>query len=207
MIFEQFIACIKDNIESRFIIEDQNAIRNEMLILAEENIIDKQIVRFYRQQSTDLSFHFMKTLLIVNISQSNLKDVLQWVAICKELLLDPETADIYLFIMWKEDITPSIEECLRIEASEDFCRKFVIRPNETKESFVERTFITKVDTPTPLDLGQDPLIAAFSVLEQEFSWFNDDEKIKWREAFSSGTSSFDLFNILINKQSESNEAS
>jgi hypothetical protein len=58
-----------------------------------------------------------------------------------------------------------------------------------------------------LDLGQDPLISAFSVLEQEFTWFNDEEKIKWREVFSSGTSGFDLFNTLINNQSESNEAS
>jgi len=207
MTFEEFVAHINKSIEARFIVEDQSDIRTEIFILAPENIIDKQVLRFCRQQPADLLPHYMKTLLMVNISQNNLKDVLQWVALSKEVLLDPETADIYLFIMWKGEITPSIEECLRIEANEDFCRKFVLRPNETNQSFVERTFITKVDAPSPLDLGQDPLIASFSVLEQEFTWFNNDEKIKWREAFSSGASSFDLFNTLINNKSESNEAS
>jgi hypothetical protein len=206
MTFDQFVFYINHQIESRFSIKSQGTIENEMIELASENLQDKKLLRFFRPLGT--SEPRLKTLLVVGINSHNyLKDVLQWAALCKELLLDPETADIYLAIMWTEETQPSIEECLRIEASEDFCRKFVLRPNETKESFVERTFITKVDAPIPLDLGQDPLISAFSVLEQEFTWFNDEEKIKWREVFSSGTSGFDLFNTLINNQSESNEAS
>ena len=206
MTFDQFILYINHQIEARFSIKSQGTIENEMIEVASENLQNKKLLRFFRPQET--SEPRLKTLLVVGInSHDYLKDVLQWAALCKELLLDPETADIYLAIMWTEETQPSIEECLRIEASEDFCRKFVLRPNETKELFVERTFIAKVDAPTPLDLGQDPLISAFSVLEQEFAWFNDEEKVKWREAFSSGTSSFDLFNTLINNKSESNEAS
>ncbi|WP_348825052.1 ABC-three component system middle component 1 [Flavobacterium aestuarii] len=206
MTFDQLVLYIIHQIEARFSIKSQGPIENEMIEIASENLQNKKLLRFFRPLET--LEPSLKTLLIVGINSDNqLKDVLQWAALCKELLLDPETADIYLAIMWTGETQPSLEECLRIEASEDFCRKFVLRPNETKESFVERTFITKVDVPTPLDLGQDPLISAFSVLEQEFSWFNDDEKVKWREAFSSGTSSFDLFNTLINNKSESNEAS
>ena len=206
MTFDQFVFYINHQIEARFSIKSQGRIENEMIEVASENLQNRRLLRFFRPLET--SEPRFKTLLVVGISSHNyLKDVLQWAALCKELLLDPETADIYLAIMWTKETQPSIEECLRIEASEDFCRKFVLRPNETKESFVERTFITKVDAPTPLDLGQDPLISAFSVLEQEFAWFNDEEKVKWREAFSSGTSSFELFNTLINNQSESNEAS
>jgi hypothetical protein len=206
MTFDQLVLYIIHQIEARFSIKSQGPIENEMIEIASENLQNKKLLRFFRPLET--LEPRLKTLLIVGINSDNhLKDVLQWAALCKELLLDPETADIYLAIMWTGETQPSLEECLRIEASEDFCRKFVLRPNETKESFVERTFITKVDVPTPLDLGQDPLISAFSVLEEEFSWFNDDEKVKWREAFSSGTSSFDLFNTLINNKSESNEAS
>lgn len=206
MTFHQFVSYIHQQIDASFSIKEQVAIENEMIELASENLQNKEIIRFSRLLET--SEPCLKTLLVVGLnSENNLKDVFQWVALCKELLLDPETADIYLAIMWTKETQPSIEECLRIEASEDFCRKFVLRPDETKESFVERTFITKVDAPIPLDLGQDPLISAFSVLEQEFSWFNDEEKVKWREAFSSGMSSFDLFNTLINNQSESNETS
>jgi len=206
MIFHEFVSYIHQQIEASFSIKEQVAIKNKMIELASENLQNKEVIRFFRTlETSEIS---LKTLLVVGTSSDKyLKDVLQWAALCKELLLDPETADIYLAIMWTEETQPSIEECLRIEASEDFCRKFVLRPDETKESFVERTFIKKVDAPTPLDLGQDPLISAFSVLEQEFSWFNEEEKVKWREAFSSGLSSFDLFNTLINNQSESNEAS
>lgn len=206
MTFDQFVLYINHQIEARFSIKSQGTIENEMIDMASENLQNKKLLRFFRPQET--SEPRLKTLLIAGIiSDDHLKDALQWAALCKELLLDPETADIYLAIMWSDENQPSLEECLRIEASEDFCRKFVLRPDETNESFVERTFITKVDTPSPLDLGQDPLIVAFSVLEQEFTWFNNEEKIKWREAFSSGTSSFDLFNLLINNKSESNEAS
>lgn len=206
MTFEQFVLYINHQIETRFSIKSHGIIENEMIDVASENLQNKELLRFFRPQETS-DIH-LKTLLVVGIiSDDDLKDTLQWVALCKELLLDPETADIYLAIMYSNENQPSIEECLRIEASEDFCRKFVLRPNETSESFIERTFITKVDAPSPMDLGQDPLIAAFSILEQEFTWFNDAEKIKWREAFSSGASSFDLFNTLINHKSASNEAS
>lgn len=206
MTFDQFALYITQQIEARFSIKSQGTIENQMIEVASEYLQNKELIRFSRTQ--EASEPSLKTLLVVGINSDNhLKDVLQWAALCKELLLDPETADIYLAIMWTTESQPSIEECLRIEASEDFCRKLVLRPDETKESFVERTFIKKVDAPTPLDLGQDPLISAFSVLEQEFTWFNDEEKVKWREAFSSGMSSFDLFNTLINNQSENNEAS
>lgn len=208
MTFDQFTTYIIDNIESRFSLEGQNDIKTEMKSLISEDIRDKQVVRFCRQSTFDnLNTHW-KTLLMVGItSDNNLRDALQWTAICKELLLDPETSDVYLFIIWSGERKTSMEECLRIEASEDFCRKFVLRPNETKESFIERTFITKIDVPDPVDLGQDPLIAAFSGLEEQFLWFDEIEKAKWRVAFNSGTSSFELFNILINQKSGNNEAS
>jgi hypothetical protein len=206
MTFEQFVLYIKHQIEGRFSIKSYGTIENEMINVASEKLQNKNLLRFFRTQETS-ELH-LKTLLIVGIiSDDDLKNALQWAALCKELILDPETADIYLAIMWSNETQPSVEECLRIEASEDFCRKFVLRPNETNKSFVERTFITKVDAPSPMDLGQDPLIAAFSILEKEFTWFSDAEKIKWREAFSSGASSFDLFNTLINHKSESNGTS
>jgi hypothetical protein len=121
------------------------------------------------------------------------------------LILKLQTS--YLFILWHNDSAPSIEECLRVEANEDFCRKFVLRPNESAESFITRTFLKKVDAPHPLDLGQDPLISAFSGLEEQYDWFDEAEKTKWKEAFNSGASGSDLFNALITHKSENNEAS
>jgi hypothetical protein len=208
MNFEQFTVNIKKSIESRFVISVQDSINTEMMSLASDNLSNKQVFRFFRQQASGKAVPCFKTLLIASItSKEYLKDALKWAALSKDLLLDPETADIYLFIIWSGECKPSIEECLRIEASEDFCRKFVLRPNETEQSFVDRTFVTKLETPVPVDLGQDPLLSAFSGLEEQFTWFDDSEKNKWREAFNSGVSSFDLFYALIDHKSETNEAS
>lgn len=207
MTFEQFTAHINNVIENRFSIENQNDIKTEMLALLPENIGHKQVLRVCRQDSSDTLSRYMKTLLIVGITSDNLRAALQWAALCKEMLLDPETSDVYLFIMWLGDNNPSIEECLRIEANEDFCRKFVLRPSETVESLIERTFLKKVDAPQPLDLGQDPLISAFSGLEEDFGWFDQAEKNRWKEAFNSGASGSDLFDALITHKPENHEAS
>jgi hypothetical protein len=202
MTFEQFTTYINERIKSRFTIIDQDSICEEMMDLSSANLINKQVIRFSRQHVSSF-----KTLLTVGINHERLMDALEWVALSKDLLLDPETADIYLFILWTDETTPSLDECLRIEASEDFCRKFVLRPDENEQSFVERTFISGLDTPNPVDLGQDPLIVAFKGLEEQFPWFNDIEKAKWREAFNSGISSFDLFYKLIDHKPENDEIS
>jgi hypothetical protein len=207
MTFEQFSAYIYNVIENRFSIDSKNDIQAEMLALLPENIEYEQVFRFCRQDSTDILGRYMKTVLIVGIELDNLRNALQWAALCKEALLDPETSDIYLFITWIGDNNPSIEECLRIEANEDFCRKLVLRPNETIELFVERTFLKKIDVSEPLDLGQDPLISAFSGFEEYFSWFDQAEKNRWKDAFNSVASGSDLFDVLITHKPENNEAS
>lgn len=207
MTFKEFTAHINESVRNRFSSQTQSDIEAEMLDLLVEKIGNKQVLRFCRQNSSVALSRNMKTLLIVGITQDDLKDVLQWAALCKEILLDPETSDIYLFILWLDDSKTSVEECLRIEANEDFCRKFVLRPHETLESFTERTFLKQVEAPQPLDLGQDPLISAFSGLVEQFGWFNETEKARWKEAFDSGASGSDLFDALINHKSESNEAS
>jgi hypothetical protein len=206
MIFEPFTEHINSVVENRFSIENQSDIRAGMLTLLPENISDRQVLRFYRRHPSDRLSRYMKTLLMVGTTVDKIRDVLQWVALCKEVLLDPETSDLYLFILWLGDNKPSIEECLRIEANEDFCRKFVLRPNETVESFIERTFLKKNDVPEPLDLGQDPLISAFSGLEEQFGWFGEGEKARWKEVFDSGASGSDLFEALITHKPENNEA-
>lgn len=207
MTFDEFVSHIKESIQPRFNIESVNDLQTEMLDLAPLNIVNKQVLRFYRAISSTGVIHFGKTLLLTGIKSEQIKDVLQWAALCKDLLLDPATSDVYLFIIWCGGVTPSMEECLRIEANEDFCRKFVLRPSEDLESFIDRTFLKKVDVPEPLDLGQDPLISAFSGLEEEFSWLDESEKARWRSAFNSGASGFDLFNMLISNKLEKDEAS
>jgi hypothetical protein len=97
MTFEQFTAHISDNVQNRFSLKSYSDIEAEMLALLPEIVGDRQILRFYRQHSSDPLSHFMKTLLMVSITTDNLRDILQWAALCKEMLLDPETSDIISF--------------------------------------------------------------------------------------------------------------
>ena len=127
MTFEQFANHIKENIQARFHMERPNVIQTEMLDLTPQGIANKEVFRFCRPISSNVSNQFWKTLLVTGIDPDQIRDVLQWAALCKELLLDPETSDVYLFIIWSGENNPSIEECLRIEANEDFCRKFVLK--------------------------------------------------------------------------------
>ncbi|MBN9382206.1 MAG: hypothetical protein J0H74_15665 [Chitinophagaceae bacterium] len=207
MSFEKFTSYIDEKVKNRFKVVDDDPLIKEINDLAPDLLPEKQVLRFCRLQEHPEGISHLKTLLSVRIPRERLKDALAWAALSKDMLLNPETADLYLFITWKDENTPSLDECLRIESSEDFCRKFVLRPNEKEETFIERTFISELTIVTPVDLGQDPLISAFSGLEEQFSWFTEEEKRKWLQAFNSGISSYELFYALIDQNPRYDEAS
>jgi hypothetical protein len=203
MNFKEFTTFINQSLESRFSFEEPNKYSREIESLASENLLEKKVFRFYRKHSSNERNEYCKTLLMAGIKESNtLKDVLEWTALSKDLLLDPETSDIYLFIFWDGENKPSLEKCLQIEATEDFCRKFVLRPDEDEISFIDRTFIRKLDKSIPVDLGADPLLSTFSEIGNQFSWFDEKEQKKWQLAFSSGLAGNDLFISLMNDNIE-----
>lgn len=71
---------------------------------------------------------------------------------------------------------------LRIESTEQFCRKYVLRPTETLENFLERTFLAKPNAVIKELLSTDPLIKSFLAVQSENNWFNSEEQKKWKEA-------------------------
>ncbi|MBC7759507.1 MAG: hypothetical protein H7069_11670 [Phormidesmis sp. FL-bin-119] len=205
MNFEPFLSVLSEQIKNRFEVSENDSRSEEFMNIGADYLFDKKVLRLLRSnKKLDITV-YCKTMLMVDIRREELRDSFEWGALVKEMLLDPETADLYLLIFWKAEVKPSLEECLKIESSEDICRKFVFRPHETIESFIERTFLKEVEAPQPLDLGQDPLISAFSGLEEQFGWFSEAEKARWKEAFGSGASGSDLFDELIIHKSKNNE--
>jgi len=203
MNFEEFTTFISRSLESRFMLVEQDEYMNSIVSLASDNLKEIKAYRFYRDNPSIEQNKYLKTLLIAGINKLiNLKEVLEWTALSKDILIDPETSDIYLFIFWHGETKPTLEECLRIEATEDFCRKFVLRPDENEVSFIERTFIYMQKNPIPLDLGVDPLLSTFSDLGNQYSWFDEAEQKKWRLAFNSNMNGNELFNLLMDYKTD-----
>lgn len=170
-------------LESFYIIQ-QGELTEELLSYAPDELIHKKVIRIQRNnKNTKFKTDNWKTLLIVELEdQSNLKMALDWVVLVKESLLDPQTADIYLFLTFSSDV--SIEECLRIESTEQFCRKYVLLPEEDAFEFVNRTFLQRLVNSTDTIDGKDPLESAFSKTSKKYNWLTSEMQKRWKSAFS-----------------------
>lgn len=191
MSFEEFILVIENSFQDRFKKDSDNNMVSIIEELASDVVKNKKAFRITRIRSQD-SGKF-RTILLVGIDEKkNLKESMEWAGLTRDLLLNPELSDLYLFIYFPEELLQSINECLRIEATEEICRKYVIRPNETGEDFIKRTFLMPLIVSDGKTLGADPLLNAFNEVEKNFPWFTDLEKENWKKAFLSGSTGADL---------------
>jgi hypothetical protein len=112
--------------------------------------------------------------------------------------LGPESTDLYLFLAFNSII--STEECLRIESTEQFCRKYVLLPNEEIFDLLDRTFLQEFISSEDTAKSTDPLERAFSNTLDQFSWLTPEVQKRWKKAFSELSGS-DLFDELLEGRS------
>ncbi|EGW41746.1 ABC-three component system middle component 1 [Desulfosporosinus sp. OT] len=174
---------------------DQVEFAEELLRFSTENLNHKEIFRIKR---SNIEVDTWKTLVFIEIAadseseiKAELKSALTWIASVKENLLGPESVDLYLFLAFNRDI--SAQECLRIESTEQFCRKYVLLPNEEISDFVNRTFLQRFISSEDTSESTDPLEKAFSKTLAQFSWLTPEVQKGWKKAFSelSGSELFD----------------
>lgn len=114
---------------------------------------------------------------------------LHWTADVRDALPEPATADIYLFL----NITSaSLDDCLRLEADDQYCRKYVRRPNESGEEFLKRTFLAAPVSPRRVGEMSDPLSASLMQAAKVHGWFTPEEQMHWRQALMSGVTGQEL---------------
>ena len=198
MKIEELISSITESLTDRFQIEKATDFSSMLLELAENKHLQKSIMRIQRiPKNNELQLATWKTLLIVELrNMEELKDALEWTALVKDTLLDPDTADLYLFISSEKDEI-SLEQSLRIESTEQFCRKYVQRPDETFERLIERTFLQKIEDSSKKTIDIDPLYNALSLTSSSFKWFTKEEQKKWKNVFLSAYIGSDLVEKLI----------
>ncbi|WP_299762382.1 ABC-three component system middle component 1 [uncultured Pontibacter sp.] len=191
MKIEELKYTIINEIKDRYLIETESKFSTELQELAIDNL-RKDVLRIQRlSDSNEQNLSTWKTLLIVNlVDKTDLKCALKWASMVQDSLLDPETADLYLFLFFNEPLTQ--ESCLRIESTEQFCRKYVLRPNETLEQLLERSFLSKLENSRQELIELDPLHNAFLYTGSKYAWFDADEQTKWKDAFLSNLTGGDL---------------
>ena len=173
-------------IDDCFEFENNADFENELLSLADEDLKRKEILRIKR---LGIKVDRWKTLVLVEIEADNendikveLKKAISWLASVKESLLGTESTDLYLFLAFNSMV--SIEECLRIESTEQFCRKYVLLPGEEISEFVNRTFLQKIIYSADTIIAEDPLERAISETVAKYSWLTPEIQKKWKKAFS-----------------------
>lgn len=174
---------------------------NELLSLADEDLKHKEILRIKR---LGIKVDSWKTLVLIEIESDDennikveLKKAISWLALVKESLLGAESTDLYLFLAFNSKV--NIEECLRIESTEQFCRKYVLLPNEEIPDFVNRTFLQKLLNSTDTIKGEDPLERAFSETVAQHSWLTPEIQKRWKKAFADLSGS-ELFDALLEEE-------
>ncbi len=198
MKFDGIKTRIRDLIDERYMFDDNIEFTAELLSISAENLKHKEILRIKRLST---EFDRWKTLVFIEIAddseseiRTELKSALSWIAAVKENLSGPESTDLYLFLAFSHDI--STEECLRIESTEQFCRKYVLLPNEEIFDLVDRTFLQEFISSKDTAESTDPLERAFSNTLAQFSWLTPEVQRRWKKAFSKLSGS-ELFNDLL----------
>lgn len=171
---------------NRYEINNNTSFENELISLSDQEIKYKDIIRLKR---LGRNIDRWKTIAIVEIEANDendiklqLKRAINWIALVKESLLGTESSDLYLFLIFNNEV--SKEECLRIESTEQFCRKYVLLPDEEITEFVDRTFLQESINDVNIKQSEDPIEIAFSETANTYNWLTPNVQKIWKKAFS-----------------------
>lgn len=180
-------------VNGRFLLSDDDTFYTEMVNIISDDIADKAVMRIKRALPNAVNW---RTILIAVLSSyQEFKKAMRWAAAVKDELLEPEIGDIYLIAII-EDENPSLGQCTNLEASDRICRKYVLRPQETIDELIDRTFIASVLSASTNGNISDPLYLALDKTHKDFPWLGDNEQNNWRQALLSGKSGAELIDIL-----------
>jgi hypothetical protein len=192
MATEQFLAVIQARAEGRFIVQAEGLENDELLALAPEALIDRQVIRLRRNGNEHAGW---RTILIASLdNEQELTVASRWAADARDRLLEPETADLYMILSVSG---LSDNEGASIEANEQFCRKFVTRSEETIEKLLDRTFLGSAITRSEGAALIDPFVSALLQTSEHHEWLDVNQREHWHKTLLSGKTGSDLFESIL----------
>lgn len=154
-----------------------------------------EIVRLRRK--SDVKSEFKTLVVSVMDSTEALGKTLNAIASIKDLLVDPESSDLYFFgAFTNQEI--SKDEILKYESSDLFCRKYILRPNEDLYDFLQRTFLSDLKAEKSDESISDPLTVALRNTSENHEWLEESNQKTWRDAFLSGKNGSELIDLIFN---------
>ncbi|ATZ66133.1 ABC-three component system middle component 1 [Acinetobacter haemolyticus] len=175
---EKWVKEITDLIPSHYgVIHESKAVQFKQLAPLK---IRGEVILLRRVKSQALGY---KTILVACAeSIEYLSEILYWAANVRDNLPEPCTADLYLFLIVNNI---SIDECNRIEADDQYCRKFIKRHHETTEDFIQRTFLVLPLLQNKVMNVNDPLAIALSHTAKDHPNFTIEEQEYWYQGLLS----------------------
>lgn len=183
----EMVAAISKRAEGRY-----EVFMPEMFELASPSIdFDSAILQLKRVNREGAGW---RTVLIAAFPFDlvTVQSAFRWAADVRDMLAEPETADLYMFILIDGIAS---EDAARFETDDRFCRKIVVRDQESLESFLDRTFLATLSPSGSSENITDPVLASLNALSLELPWVKPHLET-WRELLLSGKSSTDIADAL-----------
>ncbi len=185
MKFEGIIETINKMIYGWYTVDENTDFCNNLLSLADQTVKNKHIIRIKRDRFTEACW---KTIVFAELEcnditelRKELKSVINWVALLKQCLIGTENVDLYLFLAFTNYTDQ--EEFIRIESTEEICRKYVLMPDECIEDFLNRTFLHRIIENRSQTGRQDPIEKAFENTNKDMILINEEDQKKWTDYF------------------------
>lgn len=176
-------AQIRDRARGRFDVFIDNSLTN----LAEQPLNDVTALKVRR---TIRPLSSGRTILLAAIDKiEDWKIVVRWTAQVRDILPEPETSDLYLILLAQGF---SAHNRSRIEADEQFCRKYVTSSLNEMPQLLDRTFLASLSAS---DIGTeivDPVTAAFIATQNNHAWLTNPLQEQWLKTFLSEKPGKDL---------------
>jgi hypothetical protein len=155
--------------------------------LAEPSLADVSALKLRRAEKPDSSG---RTVLLAVIDKvEDWKTVSRWTAQVRDMVPEPETSDLYLILLAEGF---SSHNCSRIEADEQFCRKYVTSSLDEISSLLDRTFLAPLSVSGTGDGIVDPVTAAFQSTQAKHAWLTNTVQEHWLRTFLSEKTGKDL---------------
>ncbi len=160
--------------------------------LAAESLDDIRAIKLRR---TGPSGATARTILLAFIDDTeHWTDISRWTAQVRDVLPEPETSDLYLFLV-AEGFTH--HDCSRIESDEQFCRKYVSSGMVDLPGMLERTFLASLSGRREGGKISDPVSVAFQETQVAYPWLLVGEQERWLAAFLTEKPGKDLVPLII----------
>ncbi len=169
--------------------------------LAEPSLADVSALKLRREEVPDSRG---RTVLIAVIDKAeDWRTVSRWTAQVRDMVPEPETSDLYLILLAEGF---SSHNCSRIEADEQFCRKYVTSSLDEISSLLDRTFLAPLSVSSIGGGIVDPVTAAFQSTQSKHAWLTTTVQERWLKTFLSEKTGKDLVPDII-ESAEPGEAS